>query len=220
MPMKSIAHLLRQLVLLPAFTTSRGYWERRYRLGGTSGAGSYGEEAAFKAEVVNRFVRDNAVHSIVEFGCGDGNQLTLAAYPLYLGLDVSKKAIQLCRDRFRDDPSKSFLWYDPEHTVNIANFVEGDLTLSLDVVFHLVEDRVYKRYLDDLFATSRRFVMVYSTDRVENSRMPHVRHRAVSTDAPRWFPEFRRLDAGENGGPASADKKFLVFERSSIDRSD
>jgi hypothetical protein len=34
--------------------------------------------AEFKARAVNDFVRENSVKSIVEYGCGDGNQLKSA----------------------------------------------------------------------------------------------------------------------------------------------
>jgi hypothetical protein len=63
------------------FPGSADYWERRYAEGGDSGHGSYGRFAEFKAEVLNRFVAEQRIESIVEFGCGDGNQLTLASYP-------------------------------------------------------------------------------------------------------------------------------------------
>ena len=75
------------------FEGSQEYWERRYAGGGTSGAGSAGRLAAFKAQFLNDFVRAHDVTSVVEFGCGDGNQLALAAYPRYLGLDVSPASL-------------------------------------------------------------------------------------------------------------------------------
>ncbi|TAT59972.1 hypothetical protein EGM92_29840 [Enterobacter cloacae] len=34
---------------------------------------------------------------MMEFGCGDGNQLSLADYPRYTGFDISDHAIQLYR---------------------------------------------------------------------------------------------------------------------------
>ena len=63
------------------FPGSESYWDQRYLSGGTSGAGSYGKFAEFKAEILNDFVRENGVMSIVEYGCGDGNQLKMATYP-------------------------------------------------------------------------------------------------------------------------------------------
>ena len=98
-------------VLFPGsliFPGSQAYWEGRYAGGGTSGAGSYGALAEFKAELLNAFVKDKSVKSVIEFGCGDGHQLSLASYPKYIGLDVSKTAIELCTERFRDDSDKRF----------------------------------------------------------------------------------------------------------------
>ena len=67
------------------------YWENRYERGLTSGAGSYGRLAHFKAEVLNEYVNQNKILSVVEFGCGDGAQLSLAKYANYIGLDLSPK---------------------------------------------------------------------------------------------------------------------------------
>jgi SAM-dependent methyltransferase len=82
------------------FPGSKRYWENRYCQGGNSGAGSYGELAEFKAETLNKFVAENNIHSVIEFGCGDGNQLMLANYPYYTCVDVSPKAIEICRELF------------------------------------------------------------------------------------------------------------------------
>jgi Methionine biosynthesis protein MetW len=57
--------------------SSGDYWESRYRAGGTSGAGSYGLLAAFKADFINAFVTDNGIASVLDLGCGDGNLLSL-----------------------------------------------------------------------------------------------------------------------------------------------
>ncbi|HVZ33768.1 MAG TPA: class I SAM-dependent methyltransferase, partial [Polyangiaceae bacterium] len=95
-----LAHYARQFWLGATSRSSGEYWERRYGLRMTSGPGSYGALAAFKAEILNGFVRQHRIESVLELGCGDGNQLALAEYPRYLGLDVSKTAIDLCVQRF------------------------------------------------------------------------------------------------------------------------
>jgi hypothetical protein len=82
--------LLRQQL---SFQDSTRYWERNYARGGTSGEGSYGALGQAKAEFLNGFVRDQGVRSVVEFGCGDGNQLSLASYARYVCLDVSRTAL-------------------------------------------------------------------------------------------------------------------------------
>src|SRR6185295_15810324 len=107
-----VARLLKKLVgaqVKPrAFAGSAAYWEERYRKGGNSGAGSYAHFAEFKAEVLNAFVAEKSVASVIEFGCGDGNQLSLAKYPRYLGVDVSAAAVAKCRAMFTGDKTKTF----------------------------------------------------------------------------------------------------------------
>jgi len=202
------------------FPGSRRYWEGRYGRGGNSGDGSYGEFAEFKAEVVNSFVRDNRVKSVIEYGCGDGNQLSIAQYPSYIGLDVSKTAIQICKDRFKDDPTKSFFLYDPDVSGDQAGELVADLALSLDVIYHLVEDTVYDLYMTHLFNAARRFVVVYSSNQDSGKTAAHVRHRCfcdwVSERATGWtlrqkidnkFP----FDPKQPEGTYLAD--FYVFEK-------
>ncbi len=72
---------------------SAQYWRDRYRTGGNSGAGSYGRLASFKAEIINAFVREHNITSVIEFGCGDGLNSLLADYPTYLGFDVADESI-------------------------------------------------------------------------------------------------------------------------------
>ena len=95
------------------FIDSQIYWEQRYANDGTAGYGSTGRLADFKAEIINDFVRKRQISSIIEFGCGDGMQLSLADYPTYIGLDVSKTAIHICDNYFSSDKTKSFFLYDP-----------------------------------------------------------------------------------------------------------
>jgi hypothetical protein len=159
------------------FRGSASYWERRYAANGTSGAGSYGVLADFKARVLNEFIRKNSIESVIEFGCGDGNQLRLADFPRYIGLDVAATAIDKCCQTFSDDPSKSFFLYDPQRFRDPLRVFTADLALSLDVVYHLVEDRTFEKYMADLFNASNRFVAIYSTNAEIPDAGVHVRHR-------------------------------------------
>ena len=195
------------------FIGSAGYWERNYAKGGTSGGGSYGALAHAKAEFLNGFVREHDLRSVTEFGCGDGHQLSLADYPHYVGLDVSRTAIGLCKRRFADDPTKSFFLYDGECFVDRAHLFDADLAISLDVIYHLVEGLVFERYMSHLFAAGRRYVVVYSTDTTIRSTAPHVLHRRFSSwvdeNCPHWRLE--QVARGPGSGPGRAD--FFVHER-------
>jgi tRNA G46 methylase TrmB len=57
---------------------------------------------------VNACFEKHRLGSVIELGCGDGNQFALAHYPQYLGFDVSGTAVLRCRERFKDDDTKSF----------------------------------------------------------------------------------------------------------------
>jgi hypothetical protein len=152
--------------------SSSAYWEQRYKMGGNSGAGSYDRLAEFKANFLNRFVEDHNIASVVEYGCGDGAQLKLARYPLYTGVDISVTAVERCRRSFDGDPCKTFLHSDAQ-TLKIT----ADLALSLDVVYHLVEDSVFDAYMRRLFDSAARFVIIYSSNVDQVWSGSHVRHR-------------------------------------------
>lgn len=159
---------------------SARYWEARYSQGGNSGAGSYNRLAAFKAEIINAFVADNAIDSVVEFGAGDGNQLSLYSFPRYTGFDVSPTVVEHLKTRFAGDPTKHFF-----HTAEFSGQT-ATLALSVDVIFHLIEDPAYERYMHDLFAAATRNVIIYSSnwngdERYFASPAHHVRHRKFTT---------------------------------------
>ena len=169
----------------PAFLTSSQYWEDRYKTGGNSGAGSYNRLAQFKSEVLNEFVRRAQVISVMEFGCGDGAQLSRAEYPVYTGVDVSAKAVNICREHYRNDPAKKFFTTD-----TLPAEKRADLVLSLDVIYHLVEDRIFDAYMRQLFQAARRFVIIYSSNQDREWTDKHVRHRQftrwVKDNEPGW----------------------------------
>ena len=105
---------------------SRKYWEKRYLRGDTSGVGSYGRLAQFKANIINSFVKKNRIKTVIEFGCGDGNQIKLLDLPNYIGLDVSRKSINICKLMFKKDRTKSFLLYSPA-----SKIIKGVHTISI-----------------------------------------------------------------------------------------
>jgi hypothetical protein len=154
------------------FKSSVDYWDKRYRAGGDSGAGSYNRLAEFKARFLNAFVEKNHVSSVIEHGCGDGAQLKLAKYPSYTGIDISPKAVEICRTLFNGDSTKRFF----EANLLPAG-TRADLSMSLDVIYHLVEDHIFEDYMEKLFASAGKYVVVYSSNMVKEWPDKHVRHR-------------------------------------------
>jgi len=216
--LRALGSLKLKQILFPG---SKEFWETRYSLGGNSGQGSYGKFAAFKADVLNDFVREKAIRSVIEFGCGDGNQLSLSEYPGYIGLDVSPTAISLCREKFSQDKSKSFFLYSPSCFVDRQNVFLAELALSLDVIYHLVEDEVYHAYMDHLFSASKKFVIIYSSDvnQAGGAHARHVRHRNFSEKVRERFPAWKLLKQIKNPYPGRGDfgqgsfADFFIFEK-------
>ena len=152
------------------FPGSSDYWEKWYLNSGNSGDGSYGRLAIFKAEIINEFVKNNNIDTVIELGCGDGNQLKLAKYKEYKGIDISKTAILNCRQLFKNDPSKNF-YLDSEYKEG-----KSKLSISLDVIYHLVEDEIFEKYMRKLFESSSKYVLIYSSN-YNSQQINHVRHR-------------------------------------------
>ena len=178
------------------------YWERRYRRGGTSGAGSYDRLSAFKAEVINGLIEQHKIEVVTEWGCGDGNQLELASYPQYVGYDVSETALRICTERFSDDPTKDF-----RHASDYVGD-STDAAISLDVVFHLVEDSSFESYMYRLFQSARRLVIVYSSNTDEDPeprRRRHMKHRQFTAWVSEYQPEWELISHIPNRYPYRGD---------------
>ena len=214
-PLRSILRAWRNA----RFPGSRQYWQDRYMRGGDSGDGSSGALAEFKADVMNAFVRQRSIRSVIEFGCGDGKQLALAEYPSYVGLDVSQRALLRCISLFAADRTKSFFLYDPACWVDHQRRFAADCAISLDVIYHLVEDRIYDRYLDHLFGAARHYVVIYSSDRADESlrlrSVKHVRHRNLTRDVLARYGNFSLIEEMRNRYPERSFASFFVYARNS-----
>lgn len=196
------------------FESSRACWESRYNSGGNSGAGSYDKLASFKADLINEFVKARGVDSVIELGCGDGNQISLGCYLSYLGFDISEKAIATCRQRFGSDPSKGF------RPMEDYRGEKGQLALSLDVVYHLVEDEVFQEYMGRLFGASTHYVIIYASnyDQEPSPNAPHVRHRQFTSYIDIRFPSWDLIAHVPNRYPVArfnwgSFADFYIYER-------
>ena len=207
---------LRLATIMSGFDATR-YWEERYATGGTSGEGSYGRLADFKAAVLNDFIAEHAVQSVIEFGCGDGNQLSLLRAPSYVGLDVAASALRRCIDRFNSDATKSFFLFDGSAFHDAAGIFEAELALSLDVIYHLVSDQEFESYMGHVCAASRKHLVLYTTDN-DGADRGHQRHRHVS----KWMQQRRDFVlrrsipnpySGSEDNQGKSDAMFLIYER-------
>lgn len=199
---------------------SEAYWENRYRNGSTSGAGSYNHLGEFKAKIINRIMDDYNIKSIVELGSGDGNQLSLFDLDdrRYVGLDVSKTIIQKCKE---NDNFIGIEFYKIPPTDITSVFSERmDLSMSLDVLYHLIEDDIYEHYLDSLFALSHGYVLIYAfpfdTDIFGAHIKPRDFRKRIASDYTDWI----QIEHIPNEYPAINDEaskasfsEFFLYKR-------
>ena len=194
------------------------FWNEYYSSGGNSGTNSYNRLAEFKAEVVNDFLLKNHVSTIAEIGCGDGNQLTLIHYQNYVGIDVSEVIIEKDREKFKEYPNYRFFHSLTEREKYIDCLF--DMTISMDVIFHLLEDNVFFAYMDDLFSLSTKYVVIYSSNHEEYTQWPEYRHRNftgyVAKNFPNWnlvqyIPNKYPYIIGEEENTSASD--FYIYQR-------
>ena len=163
------------------FSGSANYWEARYAAGGGSGIGSQGKLAAYKAEVINELAGEFGLKSAIEWGCGDGVVLDQFKFAKYTGVDVSETIIANCQKKFAGRNELTFL-----HDTN-AREEYADVALSLDVIFHLIEDGVFENYMRKVFRSARKCVIIYSNNHDDNEGLygSHVRNRLFT----HWIEE-------------------------------
>ncbi|MGG1619720.1 class I SAM-dependent methyltransferase [Paenibacillus sp. NRS-1782] len=197
--------------------SSSEFWDSHYKDGFTSGTGSYDHLAEFKATIINEFVESHRIESVIEFGCGDGNQLSLMNYPVYVGVDVSETIIKKNKDKFADYDNRAFF-----HRGEKNNYMNKkyDLALSLDVIFHLVEDTVYIEYMKDLFKASSKYVIIYSSNHEEFTRWPEFRNRKFMKYVQENESDWKLVDFVANKYPfelgnedMTSPSDFYIFEK-------
>jgi SAM-dependent methyltransferase len=194
------------------------FWEKNYRDGGTSGRGSYNHLADFKARVVNGLIEDFRVQSLIDLGCGDGNLLSMLKVSKYTGVDVSETIINRHLKQYADDENKTF--YTVVERDDYIN-KKYDASLSMDVIFHLLEDDVFKRYIEDLFSLSSGIVIIYSSNHESYTKWMEYRHRNFTHLVATRMPEFRLVKyipneypyiIGQNEAETSA-ADFYIYQK-------
>lgn len=178
----------------------QAYWDERYRAGSTSGAGSEGDCARLKASVVNWIIAHHRVKSVIDWGCGDGEVLKLITREVnYTGIDASPTIIQRHKHSDpREDRFKGSRYFHVDHPA--VEGITADMALSLDVLFHFPDDESYRAYLNRVFASARRVVLIHATNHDGGRTARHVRWRRWEDDVPAdWRVTERTADPEELG---------------------
>jgi hypothetical protein len=69
--------------------------------------------------------------------------------------------------------NKKFLVYDYLKYDNKY----AELVMSIDVIYHIIENDVYDKYISDMINSSNKYILIYSTNWEDDKWSGHVRHR-------------------------------------------
>jgi hypothetical protein len=179
---------------------SKEYWENRYKIGQTSGNGSYGFLAEYKSGFINNYISENNITSLLEYGCGDGNQLSYINCQKIIGVDVSQTAIDKCKSLITDG---EFICLSNSEFPNNKT----DLLLSLDVIYHLIEDDVYEEYINNIINHGSEHVIIYSVNFDGGEEFAkHVKPRKF-TEHPMLTKKYELTDMIKNKYPSMNHNK-------------
>lgn len=196
--MKQLLIYFKRLIAKWRFRSAEHYWENRYARGGNSGPGSRGAELRHKLAFVQKFITDNRVKSVFDYGSGDGEFASKLVVPTYYGYEPSPSARQMFFDR---DLPRSYMtgtW-----------LYLAELGLSLDVIFHVVDADDYVEYLENLFRTSLKWIIIYGFESSEEELWPHIKPRPFTRFIANRFPEWVLISKIPSG---FGEKTFYVYQ--------
>lgn len=194
---------------------SNKYWENRYKKGGNSGDGSYNQLANYKANIINDFINKNDIKTLIDYGVGDGNQLKLIKCDMITGLDVSTTVINKLKNDFKNDTNKQFYLNENFKLIN-----PYELAISCDVLYHLVDITIWKKYLSNLFTYSNKYVIIYASNENKDYGI-HCLSRNFTQYIHKHFSSWKLIKKIENKFKylPNSDKKntsisdFFIYEK-------
>lgn len=162
---------------------SKEIWNDRYKRGGNSGDGSYGDQLEKKLTWLAE-IKDK-VKSITEVGCGDfnfGNALLEIMDASYVGLDISDFIIE------KNKKNHPLFVFDTYPKV----IPKADLLLCVDVFFHVLDKKDLDNLMRDLKESWTKYLVVTAYEHNNTEVSPHVRIRKFD---PAYFgePIFRQI---------------------------
>lgn len=150
------------------------YWQNRYLTGPKFG-NDYDEEVKIKANYINKFIEGYDIKRVFDYGCGDGRQSQYIKVENYLGAEISEIAINRCKE-LNSDKKFYLIKKNDNDLKRLLKKFKPDLCLSLWVISHLIEDELFKEYMENLFC-SERFVFIHSMNEDQVFKAEYQKHR-------------------------------------------
>lgn len=184
---------------------TRRYWNRRYQRGSGSSFEPHEGVINFETGLINEFIKKHEIKSVLDMGCGDGSVFQrLRNLPIYHGMDISSIIIARMQQKYEKDDSRMF--FEP-HTMPDYYY---DLVISIDTIYHLVNDHEYIDYLEKLEKKCKNYLIISSTNYNAYYGGGYIRHRAFLKDIKDLgFKLLKKVDS-----PFDTDQcGYFVFEK-------
>lgn len=193
---------------------AKEYWEKRYATGGNSGAGSTGDLLSWKVSVVNRLIGEYGLKTGFEIGSGDGIFANLLNLEKYVGYDISESAVDLANKKFAKPKFKAT-------TKHVAPWRKFDITMSIDVIYHIVDKRDFAKHMNKLFSASKKLVVIYSYPKQPSREVPeHIKFNDFMGWAKHQAHEWELVEHLPNKFPfdldnqkSTSESEFFVFNQ-------
>ena len=175
---------------------SSNYWSMEHINSGVSGAIPYDSQVEFKIKIIEDFVQKHRIKNVIEFGCG-----------------TLEEKVKECEKTLKKDNKRTSI------DMNDYSYKRAELTISLDVIFHLIEDDVFHEYMSKLFFSSKKYVMIYSSNTNQNLYNIPVLHRRFTDWIFNNQKNFKMVQFIPNPRPLLNDAKneifydFYIFEK-------
>ena len=180
----------------------KGYWDRRYRRGGTSGAGSVGESRNWKWVLIERYA--GKVDEVVDVGCGDLSFWEGRDCEKYTGIEISEYIVEKNRAQ---RPSWNFVLASADKPLDL----HAKVVICMDLLFHIPDDRTFSRTLLNLASYSNEwlFIHTWAVNPMKHGRSDF--YQKFREFRPEELKGFHPLAAETN--PFSPSSKMFVLRR-------
>ena len=83
----------------------------------------------------------------------------------------------------------------------------------MDVIYLLMEDKVFSNYMEGLFHSAEKFVIIYSSNCDRKYKSPHQVDRHFTPYVSEKFPEWELIETLENPYRAESVSDFFVYAK-------
>ena len=102
--------------------------------------------------------------SILEIGCGTGfwTNILTTLYPnaIYLGIDISKSAINHLQEKYENNSNIQFTLADVGQENLILHFENYDLVICMEVLLHIINDHAWKNAMSNILNHTNKFAII------------------------------------------------------------